>query len=246
MDEAPGGNATKFPGFPNRPEYVAIPRVFFSDVLPAIADIAELQVTLHCFRLLSARRGYPRAVGVDELLGDRALAAAFTAMGRDFRSEGERGLAAAAQRGTLLQVSSPEGAAWVLLNASQDRQAAEGIRHGRLRPAGGGAARNVAESSPAPLPQQDIFSLYEATIGLLTPIIAERLQEAELEYPSDWVAEAFQIAAAANQRRWRYVEAILQRWKVEGKDDGKSGGHSKAARRPADYSTWLPANRQRR
>ena len=53
-------------------------------------------------------------------------------------------------------------------------------------------------------------------------------------------------SAVANQRRWRYVEAILQRWKVEGKDDGKSGGYSKAAKRPADYSTWLPANRQRR
>ncbi|MEK7215883.1 MAG: DnaD domain protein [Chloroflexota bacterium] len=239
-------NPTRFAGFPSRSEYVAIPRVFFSDVLPAIDDVAELQVTLHFFRLLGGRRGYPRAVGAGELLGDRALAAAFTAMGRDFRTEGERGLAAAASRGTLLRVVAPEGVTWLLLNAPQDRRAAEGIRQGRVRPPGVAAGSAVADQEPAPLPQQDVFSLYEANIGLLTPIIAERLQEAEQEYPAGWVAEAFQIAAVANQRRWRYVEAILQRWKVEGKDDGKSGGYSKTPRRPADYSTWLPANRQRR
>ncbi len=241
-----GANPARFPGFPSRPEYVAIPRVFFSDALPAIADLAELQVTLHFFRLLGARRGYPRAVGAHELLGDRSLAAAFTAMGRDFRSEGERGLAAASERGTLLRAVSPDGTTWVLLNAPQERRAAEGIRQGRVRPPGAATERHVADHMAVPLPQQDIFSLYEANIGLLTPIIAERLQEAELEYPAPWVTEAFQIALAANQRRWRYVEAILQRWKVEGKDDGTSGGHSKAARRPTDYSTWLPATRRQR
>ncbi|MSQ28124.1 MAG: DnaD domain protein [Dehalococcoidia bacterium] len=225
---------------------MAIPRVFFSDLLPRIDDVAELQVTLHFFRLLGGRRGYPRAVGAAELLGDRTLAATFTAMGRDFRSEGERGLTAATGRGTLLQAVAPEGTIWLLLNAPQDRRAADGIQQGRVRPAGVAGANVVADHEPAPLPQQDIFSLYEANIGLLTPIIAERLQEAEQEYPAGWIAEAFQIAAVANQPRWRYVEAVLQRWKVEGKDDGKSGGHSKAARRPADYSLWLPASQRKR
>jgi DnaD/phage-associated family protein len=96
---------------------------------------------------------------------------------------------------------------------------------------------------PVALPQQDIFTLYEETIGLLTPHIAEQLQEAEKEYPSPWIREAFQRASEQNVRKWRYVEAILQRWKTEGKDDGTPGRRAKAAHRVADYSTWLPAKR---
>ena len=62
-------------------------------------------------------------------------------------------------------------------------------------------------------------------MGMLTPLMAERLQEAEKEYPAEWLQEAFQIAAEQNARLWAYVETILERWKVEGKDDGTSRGH---------------------
>jgi DnaD/phage-associated family protein len=202
-------------------------------------------VTLQCFRLLSSRGGYPRAVGATELIDDRLLATAFTAMGRDFRAEGRRGLDLAVARGTLLEAVEPSGPGWVLLNTAQERRAAAAIRSGQLRPATSGPTPTVADPSPPPLPQSDIFSLYESNIGLITPILAERLQEAETEYPAHWILEAFRIAAEANQRHWRYVEAILERWKTEGKDDGKSGRHPAAARRPADYSTWLTPNRKR-
>ena len=46
----------------------------FTALLPQIDDMAELKTTLHVFRLLYARKGYPRLVTYGELSGDAALA----------------------------------------------------------------------------------------------------------------------------------------------------------------------------
>jgi DnaD/phage-associated family protein len=61
-----------------------------------------------------------------------------------------------------------------------------------------------------------VFTLYEQNIGALTPLIADMLREAEKEYPSAWFEEAFAIAVAKNVRNWKYVEAVLKRWKEKG------------------------------
>lgn len=61
-----------------------------------------------------------------------------------------------------------------------------------------------------------IFQIYEREIGMLTPMIACELAEAEKEYPPNWLEPAFQEAVRANARNWRYVQAILKRWKVDG------------------------------
>ena len=93
-------------------------------------------------------------------------------------------------------------------------------------------------------PKPNIFALYEDNIGMLTPILAEELKEAEELYPWLWVCEAFQIAAAENRRRWGYISGILRRWAAEGKDDGKSGRHPKKNNRQKyleDYQRrWGP------
>lgn len=227
----------RFSGFPSRPEYVPIPKVFFSDILPAIEDPAELAVSLHLFRLLAARRGYPRAVPEQEVLSDRALGSGLS--GRDQAGAAARGLEAALARGTFIRAATPEGHGWVLLNTESDRRAAAAIAQG-LVPAGGGAKAPIAYVQPQ---TRDIFSLYEQVVGLLSPIIAERLQEAENEYPAEWVEEAFRLAGEHNKRSWRYVETILERWKAEGKDDGKPGRNPPAKR--VDYSGWVQAARRR-
>jgi DnaD/phage-associated family protein len=58
---------------------------------------------------------------------------------------------------------------------------------------------------------------------MLTPIIAEQLQEAEELYPAEWIESAFKEAVGLNKRSWRYIARILERWAIEGKDDGKLG-----------------------
>lgn len=69
--------------------------------------------------------------------------------------------------------------------------------------------------------QKNIFACYEKNIAMLTPVIADTLQEAEKEYPADWITDAIRLAVENNKRNWRYCEAILKRWKESGKDEGK-------------------------
>ncbi|PZR98809.1 MAG: hypothetical protein DLM69_08150 [Candidatus Chloroheliales bacterium] len=80
----------------------------------------------------------------------------------------------------------------------------------------------------------NIFSLYEQNIGVLTPLIAEKLADAEKTYPAEWVSEAFGLAVSNNKRSWRYIEVILKKWASEGRDNGepkrRSEGHLDAAK----------------
>lgn len=68
---------------------------------------------------------------------------------------------------------------------------------------------------------QNIFTLYQNNIAMLTPLMADTLQEAEKEYPVDWIFDAIKLAVTNNKRNWKYCEAILKRWKNDGKDSGK-------------------------
>ena len=72
----------------------------------------------------------------------------------------------------------------------------------------------------------DIFVLYEQNIGLLTPPIADELRQAEQTYPAGWIEEAFREAVALNKRSWRYIHAILERWRTQGRGERKIVGAS--------------------
>jgi len=62
-----------------------------------------------------------------------------------------------------------------------------------------------------------VFKAYEQNIGILTPMIGEKIKDALTIYPEQWIEEAIGIAVKQNKRRWSYIEAILKRWEVEGK-----------------------------
>ncbi|MEO7000833.1 MAG: DnaD domain protein [Ktedonobacterales bacterium] len=73
----------------------------------------------------------------------------------------------------------------------------------------------------------NIFTLYEQNIGLLLPLVAEELREAEQEYPREWVEEAFREAVQQNKRKWSYIRAILRRWASDGKGGEPHGAHGR-------------------
>ena len=77
----------------------------------------------------------------------------------------------------------------------------------------------------------------EQNIGALTPLIADELLDAERNFPANWLKEAVRTAVENNARSWRYVLAILERWKREGKDDHGKGraDTEKTRRRYLDY-----------
>ncbi|PJF33740.1 MAG: hypothetical protein CUN49_17850, partial [Candidatus Thermofonsia Clade 1 bacterium] len=39
---------------------------------------------------------------------------------------------------------------------------------------------------------------------------------AERTYPYEWIVAAIRAAVENNRRSWRYIEAILRRWAVDG------------------------------
>lgn len=222
-----------FAGFPKgKVRFTPLPDLFFSQLVPRIDNLPELKVTLHLFWLLHGKKGHLRYASLQELREDPLLLTGLKVAGRRPEDLLDEGLERAVARGTLLRVSvkDPEGGdsqeSWYFLNDPPSRQAVEEIERGELRlermPARPGEGVEVE--------RPNIFALYEQNIGLLQPLIAEELREAEKTYPAAWIEEAFKIAVERNARNWRYIQAILERWAREGKDDGKARGDSKEDR----------------
>ena len=62
-----------------------------------------------------------------------------------------------------------------------------------------------------------MFELYEQNIGMMSPMIADALLEAEEMYPEEWIEDAIEEAVVQNKRSWRYISRILERWELEGR-----------------------------
>lgn len=219
----------KFDGFPDRSEVTPVPAAFFTEVLPVADDLAEIKVILSVLRGVKRKKGSPRFLTRSEL---RATPELWSGLGADESQREEAltaGLNRAVERGVLLAVplggeEGPETAYFV--NDPEGRRAVELARAGAVD-----LGRPLAPEPQKETKESNIFALYEETIGLLTPTIAEELKEAEQTYPPAWVRDAFRAAAEMNKRSWRYVHAILERWTVEGRDDGTDRGHPAAKAR---------------
>ena len=222
-----------FSGFPDgRLSVTPLPDLFFSELLPQIDELGELKLTLHILWRLAHHKA-PLWLSRAELQADSVLRRALSAQAID------DALRRAVQRRTLLEVpvrnASGESEPCYFANSAEGRRDAERVRRGqpRQRPdtsppvgsgsqARGAAVRATGGREPAAAvsdPRSNIFGLYERHIGMLTQLIAEQLQDAEQTYPAAWFPEAFEIAAQADKRSWRYVQAILQRWASEGKSN---------------------------
>ena len=208
----------RFSGFPDGEiKVVPLPNLFFIQVLPCIDSLAEAKVTLHLWWLLHSGNRRPRRVALKEILADELLVRGLGGGARPATELAKEGLERAVARGTFLRVEGA-GGAWLFANDEEGRKTVARVGLGELR-------LESAEANPSSLDVErpNIFSLYEQNIGLLQPLIVEELREAEGSYPDSWVEEAFRIAVERNARNWRYIRAILERWKAEGKDDGAGG-----------------------
>ncbi len=210
----------QFKGFPARMQFTPLPNVFISKLLPEISDIAELKTTIHIFWALYRKRGYPRFISYRELLGNKSLISSLKEAAEPPDRALRNVLEMATRRGTILHLrldrdGAPEDT--YFLNTEQDRQAVAKIQNGELRLSGLGAGgQTYIETEEQP----DIFTLYEQNIGMLTPMIAEELREAEKLYPGSWIKDAIKEAVSLNKRNIRYIVRILERWSAEGKSDG--------------------------
>ncbi len=250
-DQPAEAHSIPFAGFPSRARATAIPRVFFTDVLPSLADDpAAVGVALYAIDALQARRGFPRWLTTVDLAADGALARYLRAAAGDetpgnvraidggddgLRLRGliARGLARVVEAGVLLALPlERDGARGELyfLNTPADRRGMEAVRSGAV-PLDPRVLRDAASQAPVAAASADarsnVFALYEQLIGTISPLIADELAEAERLYPAEWLEAAFREAAAQNARSWRYVSRILERWAIEGPD------HATTERDPA-------------
>jgi DnaD/phage-associated family protein len=191
-----------FTGFTSKETFTQIPDSLLL-MMNEIDDIAELKVTLYAIWRIEHIEGYFRALCQTD----------FTE--KDLGLGGEQiqnGLEKALARGTMLK-STHDADTFYFLNSPRGRLAAEAFAKGNWR--------ESARMMSAPLMKSNVFKLYEENIGALTPLVSDMLREAEKEYSGEWIQEAFEIAAGRNVRNWKYVEAILKRWKENGKDERK-------------------------
>jgi len=195
-----------FSGFPaGKLAVTPLPNLFFTELVPAIKDAAELKVTLHIFWLIANTKSKTQFVTAGELRADRTLTQSIAA------DELPRALDAAVARGTLLILRGEDDVYFV--NSDAGRRAFEKTEKDAM------PLRSTTHAErPAPeLSRPNIFTLYEQNVGVLTPMIAEELKDAEKEYAADWIEEAFKIAVEQNVRKWVYIQKILERWQTEGK-----------------------------
>jgi DnaD/phage-associated family protein len=176
---------------------ISLPDSFFTQVVPKIQDPAELKVVLYASYLILRKpdHPHPHIIGVTY----KELKAESCRLSAELDEETLRqALNSAMEHGALLHST---------LNINgvlEDVYSLTALIHRGSQP-----------------PTVNVFALYEQNIGMITPIIAEELKEAEKLYPPQWIEEAFKEAVTLNKRSWRYIARILERWASEGKDSGE-------------------------
>ncbi len=201
---------------------LTLPDALFTEVLPYVEDLDELKVTLLTLRRLALMRANVAPwVTHDELRSDAAVRAA---LGEPVEPRLEAALARAVERGTLLEVT------WTRADGTAERRYLANTPRGRAAVA---AMQRGADPGRAPdeAPRPNIFALYEQNVGPLTALLSEELMEAERTYPAAWIEEAFREAVRRNVRNWKYIRAILERWRTEGRDEIRERDRTADARR---------------
>ena len=208
----------RFEGFPaGELRFTSVPDLFFARLLPQIDNLVELKVALH-FLWVHYRQAR-QAISKAELLADETLVESLSLIDEEVEHALTDGLTRAVERGTLLYARvEVEGDSHDLyfLNSERGRQALVKVEAGEM----GVVAVSGIEVAP-PTKRPNIFQLYEDNIGLLSPILADELKDAEATYPREWIEDAFKIAVENNVRKWTYIRAVLERMATAGRDDGK-------------------------
>jgi hypothetical protein len=205
-----------FTGFPEgKMRTTPVPEPFFSELLPAIDHLGELKVTLYAFWRLSLMDGKYRFLRREDFANDEMFLRGLSASPRQAQEILDDALERAEARGTFLYVSIEDAQArhdLYFVNSPKGREAVEKLTAGEWRP-------NEHETGSVTLShvRSNIFVLYEQNIGPLTPLIADELRDVMATYPSAWIEDAIKVAVRNNIRKLKYILAVLDRMRAEGR-----------------------------
>ncbi len=206
-----------FAGFPEgKVRSVAVPEPFFTDLLPLIDHVAELKVTLYGLWQLNLREGPYRFLRRDDFSVDADFMRGLAASARQAEEILDDALERAEARGTFLAVQVEDAQAeqrLYFMNTPKGREAVGKLTRGEWRPEG---LSQAATFTPL---RGNVFTLYEQNIGPLTPMLVEELRDALATYPAPWIEDAIRIAVKNNVRRLKYILAVLERMRLEGRYD---------------------------
>ena len=175
--------------------FISLSESFFTQAVPKIQDLAELKVVLYAAYFILQKQD-PGTRRSERSITYNELKAEACRLSPELDEETLRqALNSAVEHGALSHST---------LDMNGTLEDVYSLTGDSLRP-----------------PTINIFALYEQNIGIITPMIAEELKEAEQTYPPQWIEEAFKEAVALNKRSWRYIARILERWASEGKDSGE-------------------------
>lgn len=213
-----------FNGFPGIGQGTVVPNLFFAAVLPEMRTPGALLAFLWVSRLLQEKRGSGRFVSASEIWGQPAAQQSFETL-----AGGEKGLnlglSECVELRALLAVGVRRAGSEEVLYLSNDPSSRRTIARARA-----GELTLRPDSIVVPIEPKErrpgIFRLYEENIGTITPIVGDRLVEAQDRYPADWIEDAFREAAELNARNWRYIETILRNWAEEGRPHETPGRDS--------------------
>lgn len=165
------------------------------DILDRISDLNLLKVLLYIYSHMPLSNSGEYGLGWEEIVKDYSFSRHFTA------DELESALSTGANQG-LLGITRRNGIDYYFPSADKKQE---------IRTTSETNSRAEIDTILGGL-----FSRYEDNIGPITPIISDAVIYAYEHYPAKWISEAIGIAVKMNKRNWKYIEAILKRWKEEG------------------------------
>jgi DNA replication protein len=201
--------------------------------------LGELKVTLYAFWFLDRQEGSVRYISFQDFSADSRLMEGLSSSLPLAPTALKDALERAVIRGTLLKAQGENDDienALYFLNSVRGRAAILALQQGTWSPSSQGRAP-VTLTAERP----NLYRIYEENIGPLTPMISETLQQAEQDFPIDWIEEAIRTAVEKNVRNWRYVEAILRSRKEKGHYGSDKQGSKEDRRRyyEGEYADFI-------
>ena len=245
------GLTDAFVGFPAGDlEEVLIPARLLTDLLRRIDGLAETRLTLYCYQQIGCRSEEYAWVRAGELRSDPVLLDLMSGLSRLHTPQEvlEDALEKALVRNSLLGLelsgaNSETSDKALFLNTEAGRRLRASMQATGSAVRGDGVVPAVARLSEA-----EPFRIYHQNFGLLTPVLADQLQNLIEDFPLSWVCEAMEIAVGRNIKALSYVKAILNRWEREARESGKADGFPRP-REPMepydDYPEWTSRPRGR-
>ena len=190
------------------PNYTQVPNDFF--IMARDMDKAELKVVLYIIRETFGYHRETCEVSIREL----AIGAGLTA--RNAYNGAEKAI----ERGLIVKtVSSTHKTTWRAVVGEDTvlyplRQRTVSLR--KSKP----PVKEIKETKEKEEEQAQVFRAYSSEIGILTPMIADSINEWIKDgFPIKWMCDAIHEAALQNKRNWKYCEAIIKRWDAQGSQE---------------------------